>query len=148
MGTEKFVELKQQVNAYTDAEGDIHAQLVAIDMIGNLNQEMFDPNIEKFMTVRAATEIIATIDHKELDKVNCDYQVVFDDLQDRYGVAIENTDKAIKKVHRAGNTIRLDAIAWINVRIDDLNDRGVRNELLIENLREVVDFLQTGVSKE
>ena len=148
MKSENFVELKQQVNACSDAEGDIHDQLVAIDMIGNLNQEMFDPGIEKFMTVRAATEIIAKIDHKELDKVNCDYQVVYDDLHDRYRLTIENTDKAIQRVHRAGNTIRLDAIAWINVRIDDLNDRGVKNELLIENLREVVDFLQTGVNKK
>ena len=142
-----FVQLRQKMNEYTDIEGEYHAQLVALDMIGGLNQEMFDPDNEKLMTVRKATEIIAGIDHEELDKVNCDYQAVYDDLQHRYGTAIHAVDKTIMEVRKRGNEIRMRAIENIQNRIDDLSDRGVKNELLIENLREVVDFLQTGEDK-
>ena len=144
MDRKTFVELKAQQRSFFDTEGDVHAQLVAVDMIGGLDDGMFDPEIETKMTVRKATEIIAKIDHEELDKVDCDYRKVYDDLQMVYGAAIKNVDKNVLEIRKRGNEIRMCTIDWLNDWISDLNRRSVKDTTLIENLREVVYFLETG----
>ena len=144
----KLTDLEQQQKAYFVLEGEIHAQLVAVDMVGGLNEELFDPEVEKTMTFRKAVEIIATIDHEELDKVGCNWQAVYDELQDRYGAAIAAVDQLNLKIQQAGNKVRLQAIETITDTVNeftqDLDAEDTDSILLVDNLLDIVRFLKTG----
>ena len=153
MTGKRFSELSKEWEEYHEQESKIGVELTAIEMLGKISENgepgYFDPENETKMTARVAGQIIQDIDHEELDKVDCNYQVVYDDLNNRYSEILKGMNKVGSQVQRQGNVIRLRAIEFINESIEDLTASGTGEDdvgtmFLVDHLEALADFLRTG----
>ena len=125
-----FKELEQRYQNAVETETKIHAELVALSIVCKVDNGYFKSDHE-MMSARTAAEIIAEIEHPEIDKLDCNFQKVYDDLNDRYTKAKVAAEAAAEDRILRGNEIRLRAIQQI--------ENGK-----LKNLQQIVHFLQTG----
>ena len=129
-----FKELEQRYQKAVAAETKIHEELVALSIVCKVDNGYFKPDHE-MMSARTAAEIVAEIEHPEIDKLDCNFQKVYDDLNDRYTKAKVTTEGAAEDQILRGNEIRLRAIQQI--------ENGG-----LTNIKQIVHFLQAGGENE
>lgn len=90
-------QLQLRVNETRTVEGDVHAELVAIDILTAYTDGYYDPEVER-MTMRQAAKIASEIDHPSMDNANVDLRAVYQDLELRYEDACTDSGVAVAEL--------------------------------------------------
>ena len=89
----KFDRAELDLYEAIDLEVALYEQLVALDVVIGKVDQYNDPRFEN-ATLRGASKTIAQIDHPEMDEIQGDLEIVYQDLEKRYIEATESTRKA------------------------------------------------------